>query len=155
MHSSSKLYWLLLLLCITAFDANAQIATIYDSTLAKKVGANDNGMKQYVLVILTTGPANITDKTTHDSLFAGHMSNINDLANQQKLVMAGPLGKNNLAYRGIFILNTNNIEDAKTMVATDPAVKAGIFNAEYFEWFGSASLMLNNELHKKLQKPSL
>lgn len=152
MPSSSTLYGLLLFFCLIAFESNAQTARTYDSTLAKKVGADDYGMKQYVLVILTTGPATVTDKTTRDSLFAGHMNNMNQLADQQKLVVAGPLGKNDLAYRGIFILNTNKIEIAKAMVATDPAVKAGIFNAEYLEWYGSASLMLNNELHKKVQK---
>jgi len=152
MTNKPNFKWLFSFALLIALQTNAQNVPAYDSTLAKKLGADEYGMKQYVLVILTTGPATITDKSTLDSLFAGHMGNMGLLAEQQKLLMAGPLSKNNLAYRGIFILNTSKIEDAKVMVSTDPAVKAGIFNAEYLEWYGSASLMLNNELHKKIQK---
>ena len=34
----------------------------YDSTLARKLGADERGMKSYILVILKTGPAKIEDK---------------------------------------------------------------------------------------------
>ena len=34
----------------------------YDSVLAKKLNADPYGMKKYYLVLLKTGPANITDK---------------------------------------------------------------------------------------------
>jgi len=152
MKNTSNFKWLFAFALLIALQTSAQNESAYDASLAKKLGADEYGMKQYILVILTTGSATITDKSTLDSLFAGHMRNMGLLAEQQKLVMAGPLGKNNLAYRGIFILNTSKIEDAKAMVSTDPAVKADIFNAEYLEWYGSASLMLNNELHKKIQK---
>lgn len=124
----------------------------YDSVLAKKVGADDYGMKQYVLVILTTGPAAITDKKTVDSLFRGHMANMDVLAKDSRLVVAGPFGKNDMKYRGLFVLNTKSIDDAKAWVATDPAVKAGLLDAMYVNWYGSAALMETNALHDKVQK---
>jgi hypothetical protein len=80
----------------------------YDSVLAKKLNADANGMKRYYLIILKTGTANITDKATLDSIFSGHMKNIQRLASENKMVVAGPMGKNDKTYRGIFILNTSS-----------------------------------------------
>lgn len=88
----------IIMLCIslfTYFEINAQITNKdYDSLLAKKLNGNDNGMKRYFLVILKTGSATITEKSKNDSIFAGHMKNIQHLASLNKLVVAGPLGKN-------------------------------------------------------------
>jgi uncharacterized protein YciI len=85
----------------------------YDSTLAKKLHADDYGMKTYVMVFLKTGSATNVPKVTSDSLFRGHMDNINRLADTGKLVVAGPFFKND-KYRGIFILNATSIDEAKT-----------------------------------------
>lgn len=112
----------------------------YDSVLAKSLGADEYGMKKYVLVILKTGSNTTADKATKDSLFAGHMANIGRLAETGKLVLAGPLGKNEKNYRGIFILNVPGVEEASELVQTDPAVKAKIFEVELFPWYGSAAL---------------
>lgn len=124
----------------------------YDSILAKKLGADDYGMKHYVFCILKTGPANITDKAKKDSLFAGHMKNIDRLANEGKLAVAGPFGKNDRQYRGIFIFNVATVEEAEKLVQTDPALKAGIFIAELTPLYCTASLMEIPERHKKVQK---
>ena len=132
----------------------AQNKPIYDSILAKKLGADDYGMKKYVFCILKTGQVNVTDKVKKDSLFAGHMKNTGRLADEGKLAIAGPFMKNDRQYRGIFIFNVSTIEEAEKLTQTDPAVKAGIFVVELTEWYGSASLMLTPEVHKKLQKKS-
>ena len=112
----------------------------YDKALADSLGADDNGMKSYVLVILKTGPAVIEDKDLRAKLFKGHMDNINRLVKEKKLVVAGPFGKNDLTYRGLFILNVRTIEEAKTICETDPAIKEGIFDVELIPWYGSAAL---------------
>lgn len=125
---------------------------IYDSILAKKLGADERGMKKYVFCILKTGPANITDKAKKDSLFAGHMSNIGRMADEGKLAIAGPFMKNDRQYRGIYIFNVSTIEEAEKLTQSDPAIKAGVFVVELTEWYGSASLMATPELHKKIQK---
>ena len=136
------------------FTIKAQTNVAYDSVLAKKLGGNANGMKNYVMVILTTGTTEIKDKQITDSLFTGHMNNIGLMAKEGKLAVAGPFGKNDLGYRGIFILNTNDIEEAKAMVAKDPAVNAGLLGALYLKWFGSASLMATPEIHNRIMKPA-
>jgi uncharacterized protein len=112
----------------------------YDKALADSLGADDYGMKMYVLVILKSGPVIIENKKTTDSLFAGHLKNIQRLANEGKLVVAGPLQKNEKSYRGIFILNVKTTEEAKTLLQTDPAIKAQLLDSELFEWYGSAAL---------------
>jgi uncharacterized protein YciI len=84
----------------------------------------------------------------------GHLSNINRLANEGKLVIAGPYingGEN----RGLFIFNVETIEEAKALTETDPAVKAGVFRVELTQWYGSAALMEVNTLHAKLERKSI
>lgn len=113
----------------------------YDPALAKKLGGDDYGMKQYFLVILKTGTNTTTDKTLISESFRGHMENINRLVKEGKLIVAGPLAKNENQYRGIFILN--NIptpEEAKTLLQTDPAIRNSLLAFDIFTWYGSAAL---------------
>lgn len=148
-----KLITLFAILVFVNKSANAQTANKdYDSVLAKKLNGNANGMKRYYLVMLKTGPVNIDDKGKRDSIFGGHMKNIELLASQNKLIVAGPLGKNDKTYRGIFILNTDNKEEAEKMVESDPAVQAKLLAAEYYPWFGSAALQETLGIHKKITR---
>ena len=125
----------------------------FDAELAKKLGADDYGMKNYVLVILKTGPNDSKIKgKERDEAFKGHMTNIGQLADEGKLAVAGPFGKNDKAYRGLYIFNVATMEEAQKLVETDPAVKAGILIADMTPWYGSASLMATPEIHKKISK---
>lgn len=112
----------------------------YDAALANKLGADDYGMKNYVLVILKTGSNLTTDKAFIDSCFAGHMTNIHRLVELKKLIVAGPLKKNENNYRGIFILNTDSFEEAEVLLQTDPAIKEKLLVTELYKWYGSAAL---------------
>ena len=138
--------------------ANAQTSgkpnPAYDSELAKKLGGTDGGMRNYVLALLKTGPndATIKDKEQRAKLFAGHMANINKLADEGKLAVAGPFADPDRKYRGLFILAVSKVEEARVLAETDPAIKAGIFVVEYIPWYGSASLMATPEIHKKISK---
>ena len=125
----------------------------YDAKLAKEIGADDYGMKQYVFVILKTGKVKIDDKKRVNELQKGHMENIGRLAKEGKLVLAGPFmdGGDN---RGIYIFDVKTIEEAKELVKTDPAINAGYFDVEMIKYYGSAGLMKVNEIHKKVQKKS-
>lgn len=112
----------------------------YDADLAKKLGADDYGMKSYVFVILKTGSNTSTDEATKNKAFAGHMSNMGTMAKNKKLVVAGPMGENDKTYRGIFILNVATKEEARKLLETDPAIKAKYLEPELYEWYGSAAL---------------
>lgn len=113
----------------------------YDKSLAEKLGGDDYGMKSYFLVILKTGTNSTTDKELINKSFRGHLDNINLLVDEGKLIIAGPLGKNENNYRGIFILNNiKAIDDAKEILQSDPAIKNGLLDYEIFTWYGSAAL---------------
>ncbi|RZJ66911.1 MAG: hypothetical protein EOO50_07595 [Flavobacterium sp.] len=112
----------------------------YDKALAEKLGGDEYGMKKYVLAILKTGSNKTSDEKTTNELFRGHMDNIGRLVKEGKLIVAGPLGKNDKTYRGIFIFNVATIAEAQQLVATDPAIKEKLLEVELFEWYGGAAL---------------
>jgi len=150
---------LLLLTFLITFiiSANAQEKkpkAAYDEVLAKKLGADNYGMKMYVLVMLKSGTNTTETKAKTDSLFAGHMTNMGKMVEMQKLVVAGPMGKNDKNYRGIFILNTKSIEEAKQLLESDPAIKAKLLEPELYNWYGSAALAEYLPFHDKIQKSS-
>lgn len=124
----------------------------YDSTLAKELEADEYGMKTYTFVILKTGKEKASNDAERDSLFAGHLKNIARLAEEKKLIVAGPLSKNSQQYRGIFILNVSEIKEAESILSSDPAIKAGLLDCEIFSWYGSAALPEYLDTHKKIQK---
>ena len=146
---------LILLTCLSLFGLAAWAQTPnpkYDSVLAKKYGADEYGMKPYVLVILKTGSNTSADKAARDSAFTGHMANIKRLVTQGKLIIAGPLEKNGNNYRGIFIFDVPTVEEAEKLVATDPAVKAKYLDAELYGWYASAALKAYLEASDKVGK---
>ena len=91
----------------------------------------------FILVLLVR-PSNAPEmpKPELDKLQEGHMSNMRRLADEGKLFKAGPTedfsGRN---VRGIFILKTESLDQAKEWVATDPLIKAGRLAPEFMKWF--------------------
>lgn len=146
----NKLLITLLFLLSLTLKLTAQ-KPVYDSILAKKLNADEYGMKMYVFVMLKTGANTSTDKVSKDKAFAGHMKNIQKMADAGKLAVAGPFekGGNN---RGLFILNVATFEEAKSLLEEDTAIKEKYLEPEFTLWYGSASLMETPEIHKKIQK---
>lgn len=125
----------------------------YDESLAKKLGADDYGMKKYVMAFLKRGPNRSQDSATAAQLQKAHMDNIDRMAALGQLVVAGPFTDGG-EIRGIYIFNVESVEKAKELTETDPAIKAGRLVMELHPWYGSAALMQVNETHNKLQKKS-
>ena len=140
-------------LCCMPFFSSAQ-SSGYDSVLAKKLGADDYGMKQYVIAFLKSGPEKIKDSAARMEIQMAHLKNITRLADEGKLVIAGPF-MDNQPLRGIFIFNVTSVEEAKKLTETDPAIKAGVLSMELHPWYGSAALMQVVSIHKQLQKKSV
>ncbi|MBX7185541.1 MAG: YciI family protein [Vicinamibacteria bacterium] len=124
----------------------------YDADLAQRLGADQRGMKSYVLVLLKTGPKADLPKGESDRLFAGHMANIGRLAADGKLVVAGPMVKNDRHYEGVFVFNVKTVKDAEALLATDPAVAAGALAFEAYGWYASAALMEVVPIHARIDK---
>jgi uncharacterized protein YciI len=135
--------------CVAMADDRA-----FDPELAKRLGADERGMKTYVLCILKTGPKDAEIKgDERTKIFEGHFANIGRLADEGKLAVAGPFGKNDKSFRGLYIFNVPTVEEAEKLVMLDPAVKAGVFVPDLTPWYASAAMMIVNETHKKIQKP--
>lgn len=155
----SPIFAAVLLAAGLTISANGQAvetkpAVKYDEKLAKQLGADERGMRMFVLCILKTGPKDAEIKgKERDDIFTGHFANIGNLADQGKLAVAGPFGKNDKAFRGLYIFNVATIEEAEKLVVMDPAVKAGVFVPDLTLWYGSAAMLTVNETHKKLEKP--
>lgn len=123
----------------------------YDSIKAKAYGADDYGMRKYVIAFLKRGPNKTLDKDSANALQSAHMENIGKMADAGKLVLAGPFyGNDDL--RGIYIFNVQSIAEAEALTNTDPAIIAGTLVMELKEWYGSAALMAINDLHGSIAK---
>ena len=123
----------------------------YDAELARTVGADELGMRSYVLVILKTGPNKVAAGPERDEMFKGHFANMNRLAAEGKLAIAGPLDGVD-GWRGLFVFAVADIDEARKLVATDPVIIKGEMVAEYHKHYGSAALMLVRDAHEKIAK---
>jgi uncharacterized protein YciI len=145
---------ILTLLLITNFNLlfSQEANPNYDEKLAKSLNADERGMKQYVFCILKTGSNTTATDEEKNNFFKGHMANITKLAKEGKLALAGPFMKNDKNYRGLYIFNVGTIEEAKELVATDPAVKSNLLEAELTPWYGTAALQETLNIHEKITK---
>jgi len=142
-------------LCITAIGISQETESKYDENLAKSLNADERGMKKYVFCLLKSGTNTTASKEETQKLFEGHMANINKLAKEGKLVVAGPFMKNDRNYRGIYVFNVETIEEAKMLVATDPAIQAKLLEAELTPWYATAALQETLKIHEKISKKKI
>ena len=91
-------------------------------------------MKRYWLVLLQKGPNRSQDSTSAEKIQAAHMANINRLAKEGKLIMAGPMGIDD-DLRGIFIMNCADSTEVENFVKTDSAVMTGRLIMKYYPWW--------------------
>jgi uncharacterized protein YciI len=137
-----------------SLEQDGDSAVKYDAKLAQELGADEYGMKNYVFVLLKTGKVTIGNKDESNKVFAGHFSNMKRLANEGKLVLAGPFVEGEKK-RGLFILDVKTIKEAEELVKSDPAVAAGVLDYELTKLYCSAALMKVTEIHKAVQKNSI
>jgi uncharacterized protein YciI len=130
-------------------DAPGQ--TVYDDSLAIKLGADEYGMKSYVMAFLKAGPIRSQDSLTAAKLQRAHLDNISRMADEGTLVVAGPFLDGG-EIRGIYIFNVETLEEARALTESDPAIQAGRLQMELHPWYGSAALQLLGGMHKKVSK---
>ncbi len=126
---------------------------LFDQAYADHLGADEYGMRSYVMALLKSGPNRDQDSATRSALQRAHLDNIKRLAEDGKLVVAGPF-LDDSEIRGIYIFAVSTLEEAEELTLTDPAVKAGSLIMELHPWYGSAALMEVNEIHKQVAKIS-
>lgn len=99
-------------------------------------------MKRYVFVFLLRGyQAEDYSKEELAEIQDGHMKNMDKMAEQGKLLVAGPFGDDG-EKRGILIMDCATLEEAEELVNNDPAIKAGRLRAEMHFWWGAVGTTL-------------
>ena len=126
----------------------------YDSIMAMKLGADDYGMKKYVMAFLKRGPNRDQDSAAAAQLQRAHLDNIMRMAEEGTLVLAGPFLDSG-EIRGIYIFDVETVEEAKALTETDPAIQSGRLVMELHPWYGSAALMKVSELSEQIAKKSI
>ena len=152
MAALARLLFAVMLSCLAARAGADDAPAAFDPQLAEQTGADERGMRPYVLVILKSSTTPMPKGEARDAMFRGHFANMQRLAKDGKLVLAGPLDGVD-GWRGLFVLAVNDLEEARALVATDPVVAQGEMVPELHKYYGSAALMLVNDLHAKLEKP--
>ena len=135
-------------------NVSEEVNQRFDEKLAKKLGADDYGMKKYVMAYLKSGPNRSQDSLERAQLQRAHLDNITRMANEGTLVLAGPFLDDG-AIRGIYIFDVETVEEARKLTNTDPAIQAGSLIMELHPWYGSAALKQINELHQKITKTEI
>ena len=135
-------------------DNDQHSSNTYDEQYAQKLGADDYGMKKYVMAFLKSGPKRSKDQETRNKLQRAHLDNITRMAEEGSLVLAGPFLDDG-EIRGIYIFNVETIEEAEALTKTDPAIQAGSLIMELHPWYGSAAILEISKLHNMLAKKGI
>ncbi len=134
-----------------SLDGSEMLDELYDHQLATELGADKYGMRTYIMAFLKTGLNRDHDPDTAREIQRGHMENINRLANEGTLILAGPFLDGG-ELRGIFLFDVETIEEARALTETDPAIQSGRLEMELHRWYGSAALMKVNEIHSRISR---
>jgi len=102
--------------------------------VSKDTSVYTGEMKRYWLVFLKKGPNRNHDSVSAAKIQETHIANINRLANEGKIIMAGPIGTDG-DLRGIFIMDCTDSSEVEKFVNTDTAVITGRLRMEYYPWW--------------------
>ena len=91
-------------------------------------------MKQYWLVLLFSGGVRSQDTASAAKIQKAHINNIERLAAQGKIIMAGPMG-DNTNLRGIFIMDGKDSTEIASHIKTDSAIVTGRLRFEIHPWW--------------------
>lgn len=90
-------------------------------------------MKNYLMVFLYKGPNRNQDSVEAMRIQKEHLNNIQRLADEGKLIVAGPF-LDDKDLRGIFIFDSASEEEVTELVETDLAIQTGRLRYEIRPW---------------------
>ena len=103
----------------------------------------DDEMTTYYVGLIYHGPTWTQDTSPEvKKLQEEHLLNLQALARDGKLVLAGPITDSG-ELRGLFVFRTKDLEEARALTDNDPAVKAGRLRVELHPWYGPKGLYVN------------
>ena len=122
------------------------------ASLLQRTGADERGMRRYVLVLLKSGPTPVRGEEARKAMFAGHFANMARWSNAGQLVLAGPFNQDPGGWRGLYVFAVADQAEARALTETDPVIVQGEMVAEYHDWYGSAALVLLPEQHAEIER---
>lgn len=126
--------------CFALQPVLAQPPAAPPAAQAPKVGPGGYEMTTYYVGFLYRGPSWSPGETPESkAIQEGHMANIQRLAREGKLLLAGPFTDDG-ELRGMFVFQVGSLEEAKALCDTDPAVKAGRLRVELHPWFSAKGI---------------
>jgi uncharacterized protein len=93
-------------------------------------------MKTYFMVFLKRGPKRSQTKDEAAKIQKAHLENIERLAEEGKICMAGPFLDDG-EIRGIFVFAVESKEEVEELCSTDPAIIAERLIAEIHPWYAA------------------
>ena len=132
----------ILLSLTTALTQDLQVDSLGFETFEMTEGDTSYVMKKYFMAFLKEGPTR--DQSPEEAVIIrnGHLGYMNQLADENKLSIAGPFGDDG-EIRGIVIYNVPTLEEATELVKNDPAVKAGRLTIEVHPWWAAKGSTLD------------
>ena len=124
----------LIIFGVAMFSASAQ------REFAVEEGDTTYTMKRYVFMLLDQGPTPL-DESTEKVLQEGHLNHLNMLAEQGKLILAGPF-EGGKEHKGLLIFDVETVEEALKLEGDDPKVEAGRLKMNAFYWWGAKGTIL-------------
>jgi uncharacterized protein YciI len=103
---------------------------VTDAVVRGEVGRQ----RWFWLLLLKRGPIRGQSRAELDQIQAAHLRHLFTLQKRGQLSLFGPVADAG-ALRGIGVLTVATREDAETLMADDPAVRAGRIRAEVRPWF--------------------
>jgi len=112
-------------------------------TATPDVGPGGFEMTTYYVALLYRGPKWTPQETPETrAIQDGHMANIQRLAQEGKLLLAGPFTDNG-DLRGIFVFKVGSMQEAQELAAADPAVKAGRLRLDIHPWYSARNITVS------------
>lgn len=118
----------------------------YDDKQAwEQIGEHFPGMTIYYLFLLKKGPAWSPDETPEiAALQEAHLANMRRLGEMGRLVINGPLLDSFATggeIRGIGVLKTSSLAEARELISTDPMVRVGRLIFELHAWMVGRNIL--------------
>jgi len=130
-------------LLITALVLGLVLSSYTFSQVKKEGSEPKHEMVQYYFCILMKGPNRTHPDSVAQKIQAGHMANITKMAEEGKLLCAGPFLDEKGG--GIFILNVKTEDEARKLIENDPAVKSGRLAYELRPWMTAKGTFKNEK----------
>ena len=135
----------------SSLSRNAEQPAPHDPALAARLGADEYGMREYVVAFLKAGPNRVTDTTALRELQRAHQDSRLRLAEEGKILLLGPFLDDG-TLRGFSIYNVTSLEEARALSETDPALQVGHLEVELHPWYGSAALQEVWGIHRRIRQ---